>query len=125
MPERQQQRVGIRALRGFALLTQQGTQHIQAAPQPSHQSAISLQRKNRPERLGGGFDRCSRQQLAEQLPEHARPDTVSRQNVGQKDRESLSTTAALAAVRAEDPLSSHGLPGAMIGIVAVKNAMPV
>jgi hypothetical protein len=120
-----QQGIDVRTLGRFALLKQPGAQHIHARPEPSHQTIKGFQGKNRSERLGSSFDGAALLQLAEQLPQQGGPDTVPRQNIGQKDRESPSATAALPAIGTEYPLPPAEQTVGLGGIVAVKNAMPV
>lgn len=84
-----------------------------------------LQWKEQRQRLGGSFDRRANQPLAEQFPKQRGGERVTRQNVGQKKRESASATAALAAIGTEHALSSGQAPFGGGGIVAVEKAVPV
>lgn len=84
-----------------------------------------LQWKRPRQRLRRRLDRSGRQPLAEQLPKQRGRERVTRQNVGQKEGESASATAALAAIGTEHALASGQVAVSGGGIVAVKEAVPV
>jgi hypothetical protein len=66
------------------------------------------------------------QELEQKLAQKCGADGVARQNIGQKNREGFTTTAAPAAIGTKDPLASRPEGAVVFGrIVAVEKAVPI
>ncbi len=98
---------------------------IQSQTQASQQMIAGLQRQGRTHRLRGALHGNIGQQPAEQLPEQRGSDRMARENSGQEDGESSTTTLALAAIGTKDPLPPRQSTVGSGGIVAIKEAVPV
>jgi len=84
-----------------------------------------LQSKKRTDRACGGFDGKAREQLTKQLPKKRGIEGVARKRVAEKDRERASAPRALAAIGAEDTLTTRDSAMGLGGIVALEKAMAV
>lgn len=125
MFDRLQQRIGLRTL-GRRPASAQGRAHlIQALAQPVQQMINRLQSQRLTQRRDHGLDAGLAQPLDQQLPQPRGGEAMARQDVGQKNGKGASAAAALAAVGTKDPLTSDGLSVGLVGIVAVKEAVPV
>lgn len=120
-----QQRISLHTDRRRLLAAEPGAKTIQLLTQFAPQPKNRFQRKRQPHFFSGGFEGKPRQQLQEPWPHQRRRQRVSRQNIGQDKRKSLSATTAPSAVGTKHPPTTDHLAAGLRGIVASQNTVPV
>lgn len=120
-----QERIGLGTIgRGLAA-AKQATKPIQAQTQSPAQVVERFQGKGQAQGMSGAFEGSMGQQGDQESAQHRGGEGVTWEHIAQENGERAATTAAVAARGAEDALAAQGWMGGIVGIVAVKEAVPV